>query len=111
MLPGMDFGDTPSFQARIGTALLTPRDGYPLYTAIGSLFYWLAGGDAGARVEPRFGCGRRLPRAACSSLVGVELSGSVIAATAAALLFAVRTRSGASRSSRRSTRCTSSSSR
>jgi hypothetical protein len=31
--------DTPSFQARIGTALLTPRDGYPLYTALGTVFH------------------------------------------------------------------------
>ena len=27
LLPDMDLGDTPSFQARIGTSLLTPRDG------------------------------------------------------------------------------------
>ena len=39
LLPDMDLGDTPSFQARIGTPLLTPRDGYPLYTAIGTVFH------------------------------------------------------------------------
>ena len=44
LLPDMDLGDTPSFQARIGTPLLTPRDGYPLYTAIGTVFHWIARG-------------------------------------------------------------------
>jgi 4-amino-4-deoxy-L-arabinose transferase-like glycosyltransferase len=83
----MDLGDTPSFQARIGTALLTPRDGYPLYTALGTVFHWIAGGtpahalNLASAVEGALAC-------AIVVLVGVELSGSVTAATAAALLFA-----------------------
>ena len=44
LLPDMDLGDTPSFQARIGTSLLTPRDAYPLYTAIGTVFHWIVKG-------------------------------------------------------------------
>jgi Protein O-mannosyl-transferase TMEM260-like len=87
LLPDMDLGDTPSFQARIGTALLTPRDGYPLYTAVGTVFHWIAGGtpahalNLASAVEGALAC-------AIMVFVGVELSGSVAAATAAALLFA-----------------------
>ena len=87
MLPGMDLGDTPSFQARIGTAILSPRDGYPLYTAIGSLFSWITGSDPAhalnlaSTVEAAAAC-------AVLVLLGVEFAGSVAAAAAAALLFA-----------------------
>jgi len=87
MLPGMDLGDTPSFQARIGTALLSPRDGYPLYTAIGGAVRWITGGSSAhalnlaSVVEAAAACGILV-------LLGVELGGSVTAAAAAALLFA-----------------------
>src|SRR5712671_7265636 len=83
----MDLGDTPSFQARIGTSLLTPRDAYPLYTAIGTVFHWIVKGtpahalNLASAVEGALAC-------AVIVLVGVELSGSVAAAAAAALLFA-----------------------
>src|SRR5581483_362305 len=46
LLPGMDFGDTGSFQATVGSPYITPRDGYPLYFAIGNLILWLT------RAEP-----------------------------------------------------------
>src|SRR3954471_1217252 len=45
LLPGFDFGDTPSFQVMAGSAAITPRDGYPLYFAIGSLLARLQPGD------------------------------------------------------------------
>jgi hypothetical protein len=83
----MDLGDTPSFQARIGTALLSPRDGYPLYTAIGGVFRWITGASAAhalnlaSVVEAAAACGALV-------LLGVELGGSVTASVAAALLFA-----------------------
>src|SRR5206468_8200516 len=85
LLPDMDLGDTPSFQTRIGTPLLTPRDAYPLYTAIGTVFHWIAKGtpahalNLASAVEGALAC-------AVIVLVGVELSGSVAAAAAAALL-------------------------
>ena len=88
LLPDMDLGDTPSFQARIGTPFLTPRDGYPLYTATGTVFHWIVKGspahalNLASAAEGALAC-------AVIVLVGVELSGSVAAATAAALLFAV----------------------
>ena len=55
MLPGFDFGDTGSFQATVGSPLITPRDGYPLYFAIGQLFVWVDARGAGARAEPGVG--------------------------------------------------------
>ena len=52
-----------------------PRDGYPLYFAIGQLFLWVDARRAGARAEPRVGDDAAL---ACGLLVLVaaELSGS-----------------------------------
>jgi len=47
MLAGFDFGDTGSFQATVGSAIITPRDGYPLYFAIGQLFLWVTRAEPG----------------------------------------------------------------
>ena len=41
LLPGVDFGDTGSFQTMVGSPLITPRDGYPLYFALGTAMLWL----------------------------------------------------------------------
>jgi Protein of unknown function (DUF2723) len=41
LLPGLDFGDTASFQTGVGSLTLTPRQAYPLYYALGNLFAWL----------------------------------------------------------------------
>src|SRR5438046_2002091 len=88
LLPDFDFGDTGFFQTRVGSATLTPRDGYPLYFAIGNVFVWTT------RLEPS----RALNLAsaiegavACGLLVlaAEELSGSLVAAVPAALAFAV----------------------
>jgi len=78
LLPGMDLGDTPSLQTRIGTSLLTPRDGYPLYSAIGNLFDWAMPGDPARAVNLASAVQGAL---ACALivLVGVRLSGSVAA--------------------------------
>jgi transmembrane protein TMEM260 (protein O-mannosyltransferase) len=87
MLPGFDFGDTGSFQATVGSPLITPRDGYPLYFALGQLFVWAT------RSEPAHALNLASATAAAVAcglvvLVAVELSGSTVAAVAAALLFA-----------------------
>jgi hypothetical protein len=87
LLPGMDLGDTPSLQTRIGTSLLTPRDGYPLYSAIGNLFDWAMPGDP-ARAVNLASAVQGAIACALIVLVGVRLSGSVAAGAAAALLFA-----------------------
>src|SRR5947208_4444291 len=82
LLPGVDFGDTGSFQTMVGSTLITPRDGYPLYFAIGSLALWLTGAEAAhalnlaSAAEAAVACGLLV-------LVGVELSGSLAAAVSA----------------------------
>ena len=47
LLPGFDFGDTGSFQTMVGSPIITPRDGYPLYFAIGGRkmgnWFWALG--------------------------------------------------------------------
>ena len=45
LLPGVDFGDTGSLQTTIGTTYVTPRDGYPLYFALGNLVFFLSRGE------------------------------------------------------------------
>jgi hypothetical protein len=40
LLPGLDLGDTASFQATADSLTLTPRQAYPLYYSIGNLFVW-----------------------------------------------------------------------
>ena len=86
LLPGVDFGDTGSFQTMVGSPLITPRDGYPLYFAIGTLSLWLTGAEPAhalnlaSAIEAAVACGLVV-------LVAAELSGSVAAAIGAALLF------------------------
>ena len=87
LLPGFDFGDTGSLQTTVGSTLITPRVGYPLYFAIANAWLALLGGDPAralnlaSAIEAAVACGVTI-------LVAVELSGSIAAATAAALLFA-----------------------
>src|SRR5207248_1686138 len=38
LLPGLDFGDSASFQSGVGFLTLTPRQAYPLYYALGNVF-------------------------------------------------------------------------
>jgi hypothetical protein len=85
MLPGVDLGDTASFQAAGGSPAITPRDGYPLYFAIGSVFVHLAGDHAygmnlASAVAAAIACGLVV-------LVAGELSGSLAAGVGAALLL------------------------
>src|SRR5207247_668461 len=87
LLPGFDFGDTGSFQTTVGSPFITPRDGYPLYFAIGNIFLWLT------RAEPAYALNLAsavTAAVACGLivLVAAELSGSMSAAVGAALLFA-----------------------
>ena len=87
LLPGFDFGDTGSLQTAVSTTLITPRDGYPLYFAIGRLAIWLT------RAEPARALNLASAFAAAvacglAALVAAELSGMAAAGAAAALLFA-----------------------
>src|SRR5262249_47705408 len=88
LLPGLDFGDTGSLQTVVGTSLVTARDGYPLYFAIGKLILWITRGDPAhvlnltSALEGGIACG-------LATLAAAELSGSIAAGAASALLFAV----------------------
>jgi len=87
LLPGVDFGDTPSFQVMAGDASISPRDAYPLYFAIGDGLLWLRGGDHAhalnlvSAIEAALAGGVFV-------LLAAELSGSILAAVAAGWLFA-----------------------
>jgi hypothetical protein len=87
LLPGFDFGDTGSFQATVGSPIITPRDGYPLYFAIGNVVLRITGAEAApalnllSAIEAAIACGLIV-------IVGAMISGSVAAAVGAALLFA-----------------------
>jgi hypothetical protein len=87
LLPGFDFGDTPSFQVMAGSPLISPRDSYPLYFAIGRLFAWLTPADPAhamnlaSAVEAALACGLFV-------VVAFELCGSLIAAAAGAAALA-----------------------
>ena len=88
MLAGFDFGDTGSFQATVGSPIITPRDGYPLYFAVGQLFLWAT------RAEPAHALNLASATIAAVAVgllvpVAARLSGgSMGAAVGAALLFA-----------------------
>ena len=88
LLPGFDFGDTGSFQTVVTTPLVTPRNAYPLYFAIGKAFVWLTRMEPAhalnlaSAVEGGLACGIVV-------LAAAELSGSAAAGAAAALLFGV----------------------
>jgi MFS family permease len=88
LLPGVDFGDTGSFQTTVGSIFVTPRDGYPLYFALGGALLWLT------RAAPAYALNLASAiegAAACAliAVAGAELAGSIAAGAAASLLFAV----------------------
>src|SRR5258706_11252662 len=74
LLPGVDFGDTGSFQTMVGSPRITPRDGYPLYFAIGAFSLWLTGAEPAhalnlaSAIEAAVACGLFV-------LLAAELSG------------------------------------
>ncbi len=45
LLPGLDLGDSASFQTIAGSLTLNPRQAYPLYFGLGHLFVWLHPGE------------------------------------------------------------------
>src|SRR2546423_14046266 len=87
LLPGVDFGDTGSFQTLVAGLPITPRDGYPLYFALGKLLLWLTRAEPAhalnlaSAIEGAIACG-------IVTLAAAGLSGAVAAASASALLFA-----------------------
>jgi len=88
MLPGVELGDSASFQVMVDSKIISPRDAYPLYFAVADVFHWIVGGEAARAMnlasvlEAAIACGLIVVAAA-------ELSGSLSAAVVAALMFAV----------------------
>jgi transmembrane protein TMEM260 (protein O-mannosyltransferase) len=88
LLPGVDFGDTGSFQTIAGSWLVTPRNGYPLYFALADTVLWLTRSEPAhalnlaSAIEAALACGLVV-------LTAAELSGSALAGAAAAMLLAV----------------------
>jgi hypothetical protein len=87
MMPGVELGDSASFQVMVGSPVITPRDAYPLYFAIADVVHWLSGA-APARalnltsvIEGALACG-------LVTLVAITLSGNLLAGIAGALMFA-----------------------
>src|SRR5262249_17446789 len=87
LLPDFDFGDTGHFQTTVGAPVITPRAGYPLYFAIGSVFVRVTGAEPAralnlaSAVQAAVACGLVV-------VAGAALTGSVLAGSAAALLLA-----------------------
>src|SRR5262245_14624997 len=88
LLPGFDFGDTGSLQTTVGSTLITPRVGYPLYFAVSNLWLHLVGGDPARALNLASAVAAALA-GGLSVVVAIERSGSIAASIAAVLLFAV----------------------
>jgi hypothetical protein len=87
LLQGFDFGDTAAFQDAGGSIEASPRQGYPLYFALGNLIVWTVGG------EPAFGmnvASALAGAAACGLLVVLVgmVTGSLSAGIFGGLLLA-----------------------
>jgi len=88
LLADVDFGDSGSIQTTVGTPLLTPRNGYPLYFGIGAIASKVIGGTPAHAMNLT----SAIEAAIASGLlvaVGAALTGSLAAAAGAAALFAV----------------------
>jgi uncharacterized membrane protein len=86
MMPGFDFGDTAAFQDKGGESEVTPRQGYPLYFALGWVFVHAVGREPAV--------GMNLSSAVCGAIacglitwLGARLSGSRAGGLFAGLLF------------------------
>jgi Protein of unknown function (DUF2723) len=87
LLPGLDLGDSASFQTGAGSLTLTPRQAYPLYYGLGSLFVWLHGGEPARAMNLAsavYGC----VAVGLTSWLASRLTESVLAGAAAGLFLA-----------------------
>ena len=87
LLPGLDFGDTASFQTGVGSFDLTPRQAYPLYYGLGNVFAWLDPGEPAHAMNIASAVYGALA-AGVATWVAAELAGSVAGGVAAGLFLA-----------------------
>jgi hypothetical protein len=87
LLPGLDFGDTASFQDAGGEIEVSPRQGYPLYFALGTLVVWTVGGDPARAMNLYSAIAAAI---ACGLIVwlATRITGSTIAGAFTGILFA-----------------------
>ncbi len=87
LLPGLDLGDTASFQTIVTLPILVPRHAYPLYYALGKLSVALLGGEPSRALNVLSAAAGAAAVAAFAALAS-SLTGRATAALWAALLFA-----------------------
>jgi hypothetical protein len=86
MLPGLELGDSASFQTMAGADTITPRDGYPLYYAIAMPFAALI--SPPARAMNVVSVVEASAAVMLITVTAAAVSGSALAGAAVALLFA-----------------------
>ena len=87
LLPGLDLGDSASFQAIAGSLTLNPRQAYPLYYALGNLFVWLHPGEP-ARAMNLASAVYGAVAAGAATWFAARLSESLLGGVAAGLFLA-----------------------
>lgn len=87
LLPGLDLGDTASFQTIVTFPLLVPRHAYPLYYGFGKLFVTVLGGDPARAMNVLSACAGAAAVGA-TAWAAWRLTGNLAAALWGALLFA-----------------------
>lgn len=88
LLPGLDLGDTASFQTIVTLPLAVPRHAYPLYFALGKLSMSVLGSDDPAYAMNALSAGAGVAAVIAFAWLACELTGRAIAGLWAALLFA-----------------------
>ena len=87
LLPGLDLGDSASFQTIAGSLTLNPRQAYPLYFGLGNLFVWLHPGEP-ARAMNLASAVYGGIAVGLASWLAARLSDSVVAGIGAGLFLA-----------------------
>jgi hypothetical protein len=87
LLPGLDLGDSASFQTGVGSLTLTPRQAYPLYYGLGNVFAWLDPNEP-AHAMNLASAVYGAVAVGLVTCVAAELAGSILGGIAAGLFLA-----------------------
>jgi hypothetical protein len=87
LVPGLDLGDSASFQTGVGSLTLSPRQAYPLYYGLGNLFVWLHPGEP-ARALNLASAVYAAMAVGLAAWLGARLSESPLAGAGAGLFLA-----------------------
>ncbi|MGE5816049.1 MAG: protein O-mannosyl-transferase family, partial [Acidobacteriota bacterium] len=88
LLPGLDLGDTASFQTVVMLPIVVPRHAYPLYFALGKLFVFLLGQGNPAFAMNVLSAAAGVAAIIASAWLAYALTGRVFVGLWSALLFA-----------------------